>query len=158
MNLTHSFFNRNSLVDLFLCNTGQLGAELSQLWIMSRLDKRLKGRLYSTRLHINDDNRKLDDLCWVERLILIVSASAFKIKGTYVFKRRLVKIKLPLKVHHCSKVSAWNWSILQTTGEDHLVLRDPKWNLLLTVHSFRHIDVNNNLARWAHSRDHTVTR
>ena len=50
----------------------------------------------------------------VERIIFVISASAFEVIHANVVERRLVQVLFLLEIEYISEVSCWNTAVLKT--------------------------------------------
>ena len=144
-------------IDLLLRDSGQFRAERSELCVDLRLHIGLELRNDRLLTHVNDDYWELDDFLAAKRISLIVSARAFEVIDANKFDRCLVKEILLSVVEYPSEVGRGDAAICEALRQHDFVLGDPERNGRVSVHGLDHVNLNDDFARAAHSRDYTVS-
>jgi len=136
----------DSAIHLLLGDARQLGAEGSHYGFENWLHVRVKDRLDSLRLHVDDYNRELNDfvMTWI---FLLRHALAFKVKDTDVIERCFIQILFRFEVQHISESVGWDAAVLKTFRENHVVFRYVKRELVSAVHGFDEVQLNDDLTR-----------
>ena len=156
MRLVQCLGKWNPSIHLLLSDSSQLGAERRELWVKFGLDVGLEFGNDRFLLNVNDDNGELDDFMAVDRISLVVGASALEVIDANELDWSLVEELLFLIVEYPSKVGDGDAAICKTLRQHDFILRDPEGDRWVSVHSLDHIDFDDDLARAAHARDHAV--
>ena len=122
MRLAQCFGEKDTGVDLVLGDACQLGAERRELWVNlgSHISLELAHNCLLT--DVDEHDGELNDLLLVERVILVVCASALEIIYTNVVNRCLMQEFLGLPVHDRSEVLGRDASIFEALRQNNSIL------------------------------------